>query len=86
MSARERPDGRVDAARGDIEYYERYGLTLTQDLLGPPLPRRVHKGLDVPFWGRLQHPMPEVEHVHARPAGALDACFDGLFYFIHRTQ
>ena len=59
---------------------------LRSDLLGPPLPRRVHKGLDVPFGRRLQHPMTQIQDVHARPAGALDACFDGLFYFIHRTE
>ena len=55
---------------------------LRSDLLRPPLPRRVDERLDVPFRSGLQDPMPEVQDVRARPAGALDACFDRFFHFL----
>ena len=55
-------------------------------LLRPPLPRRVDERLDVALRRRLEHAVTQIQDVHARPAGALDACFDRLFHFIHRTQ
>ena len=83
-----RPSAARGTSRLDIAYthYERRDLTLTQDLLRPPLPRRVDERLDVALRRRLEHAVAEVEHVHARPAGPLDACFDRFFYFLRRTE
>ena len=80
--------GRQVGGRRDVEWihYESHDLTLTQDLLRPPLPRRVDERLDVALRRRLEHAMTEIEHVHARPAGPLDACFDSFFYFLGGTQ
>ena len=67
-------------------HYESHDLTLTQDLLRPPLPRRVDERLDVALRRRLQYPMTQIQDVHARPAGALDAFLHCFFHFVDRTQ
>ena len=69
-----RVDGRVVQMARPVPHF--------RALYQRPLRRR----LDVPFRGRLQHAMPEVQDVHARPAGALDACFHCFFHFLDRTE